>query len=167
MCGDTNRPTFGGTIAVLFPQDNRLSAERSLSSSPESVISQSTSSSTSSLSSYSLFFRDTSDRKTKAVFRIEDLETYQALNSCDSLDIRIEKYGDLSTSSSSIAPLHQFLLDLSQNKHLKPDHQPTEMEFDLPEQLDLGVSEKGVVGRQVTVRESQGSILGIGIVGYN
>jgi hypothetical protein len=44
---------------------------------------------------------------------------------------------------------------------------PTEIEFELPERLDLGVSEKGVIGRQVTVREEGGSILGIGIVGYN
>jgi hypothetical protein len=41
------------------------------------------------------------------------------------------------------------------------------MEFELPQQLDLGVSEKGVIGRQVTVREEGGTILGIGIVGYN
>lgn len=42
-----------------------------------------------------------------------------------------------------------------------------EIEFELPERLDLGVSEKGVIGRQVTVREQGGSILGIGVVGYN
>lgn len=42
----------------------------------------------------------------------------------------------------------------------------TEMEFELPEKLDLGVSDMGVIGRQVTVREG-GMILGIGVVGYN
>ena len=42
-----------------------------------------------------------------------------------------------------------------------------DLEFDLPERLDLDVSEKGVVGRQVTVSEAGGSILGVGIVGYN
>lgn len=41
------------------------------------------------------------------------------------------------------------------------------MEFELPERLDLGVSEKGVVGRQLTMSETDGTILGIGIVGYN
>jgi len=90
MCGDTNRPTFGGTIAVLFPRDNSISSERSLSSSPDSVVSQSTSSSTSSLSSYSLFFRDTSDQKTKATFQIDDPETYRTLRSYEDVDIRIE-----------------------------------------------------------------------------
>lgn len=43
----------------------------------------------------------------------------------------------------------------------------TEMEFELPERLDLGVSEKGIVGRQVTVREAGGAVLGVGVVGYN
>jgi hypothetical protein len=90
MCGETNRPAFGGTIAVLFPCDNNLSSERSLSSSPDSVTSQSTSSSTSSLSSYSLFFRDTNDHKTKAIFQIDDPETYQALKSLGNVDMRIE-----------------------------------------------------------------------------
>lgn len=42
----------------------------------------------------------------------------------------------------------------------------TEMEFELPTKLDLGVSETGVIGRQVTIREGA-SILGIGVVGYN
>lgn len=50
---------------------------------------------------------------------------------------------------------------------MKPGHCQREMEFELPERLDLGVSEKGVVGRQVTMREAGGAILGVGIVGYN
>lgn len=41
------------------------------------------------------------------------------------------------------------------------------MEIELPERLDLDVSEKGVVGRQVTMRVAGGAILGTGIVGYN
>ncbi|KAJ5391460.1 hypothetical protein N7509_006950 [Penicillium cosmopolitanum] len=167
MCGETNRPTFGGTIAVLFPRDNNLSSERSLSSSPDSITSQSTSTSTSSLSSYSLFFRDTNDQRTKAVFQIDDPETYQTLKGLGNVDMRIEKYGDLSTSFPPTAPLHQFRLDLSQNKCLKPGFHQTEMEFELPERLDLGVSEKGVVGRQVTLREAEGAVLGVGIVGFN
>lgn len=55
---------------------------------------------------------------------------------------------------------------MQQDKNLKTAN-PTEIEFELPERLDLGVSEKGVIGRQVTVREQGGSILGIGVVGYN
>ncbi|OQE24562.1 hypothetical protein PENSTE_c007G07376 [Penicillium steckii] len=167
MCGDTNRPTFGGTIAVLFPQDSSVSPEKSLSSSPASVLSQSTSSSTSSLSAYSLFFRDTNDHKTKATFRIDDPETYQTLRSYEDVDIRIEKYGDLSTSVPVTAPLHQFRVNLSQDKSLKSFSHEAEIQFELPERLDLGVSEKGIVGRQVTLREAEGAVLGVGIVGFN
>ncbi|CAG8168617.1 unnamed protein product [Penicillium nalgiovense] len=169
MCGDTNRPTFGGTIAVLFPRGTHQSSntsDASLSSSPESVSSFASSSSTASISSYSLFFRDTDASKTRVIFRTEDTETYHALRGCRNVDIRIEKFGDLSTTSYSTAPLHQFRLNMEQDKNSKAVN-PTEIEFELPERLDLGVSEKGVIGRQVTVREQGGSILGIGIVGYN
>lgn len=76
------------------------------------------------------------------------------------------KYGDLSTRTPD-PPIHQFKLDLSQDQNMKPGHCQREMEFELPERLDLGVSEKGVVGRQVTMREAGGAILGVGIVGYN
>lgn len=76
------------------------------------------------------------------------------------------KYGDLSTRTAD-PPIHQFKLDLSQNQSMSSGFQQREMEFELPETLDLGVSEKGVVGRQVTMREAGGSILGVGIVGYN
>lgn len=41
----------------------------------------------------------------------------------------------------------------------------TGFEFELPP-LDLGVSESGVVGRQVTVL-GEGRAVGMGIVGYN
>ncbi|KAJ6137399.1 hypothetical protein N7471_003885 [Penicillium samsonianum] len=171
MCGETNRPTFGGTIAVLFPQGTHQSSntsDASLSSSPESVSSFTSSSSTASMSSYSLFFRDTDETtpKTRAIFRTEDAETYHALRACRDVDMRIEKFGDLSTTSQSTSPLHQFHLNMQQDKNLKTAN-PTEIEFELPERLDLGVSEKGVIGRQVTVREQGGSILGIGVVGYN
>ncbi|KAJ5551741.1 hypothetical protein N7535_000316 [Penicillium sp. DV-2018c] len=171
MCGDTNRPTIGGTIAVLFPQESRRpssrSSEASLSSSSES-ISSFASSSTASMSSYTLFFRDAdaTARKTRAIFRTEDPETYNTLRSHGNVDMRIEKSGDLSASPQPSSPLYQFSLDLKQHKYSRSAH-PTEMEFELPERLDLGVSEKGVIGRQVTVREQGGSILGIGIVGYN
>lgn len=87
MCGDTNRPTFGGTIAVLFPQDRPNSgSEVLLSSSPESVSSLS---STASMSSYSLFFRD-SENKTKAIFQMDDEETYNALRGFGHVNVRIE-----------------------------------------------------------------------------
>lgn len=81
--------------------------------------------------------------------------------------INDRKYGDLSTKTPDTPPLHQFKLDLCQNQTIKPGHRQTEMEFELPERLDLGVSEKGVVGRQVTMKEAGGAILGVGIVGYN
>ncbi|KAJ5515102.1 hypothetical protein N7463_004654 [Penicillium fimorum] len=171
MCGDTNRPTFGGTIAVIFPRQTRPSSsasDTSLSSSPGSVSSFTSSSSTTSMSSYSLFFRETdaTTRKTRAIFRTEDADTYHALRGCQNVDIRIEKYGDLSTTSQPTSPLHQFRLNMEQDKNSKMANL-REIEFELPERLDLGVSEKGVIGRQVTVREQGGSILGIGVVGYN
>lgn len=62
------------------------------------------------------------------------------------------KYGDISNTSLNNAPLHQFRLEMTQDKNSKSASQ-TEMEFELPQRLDLGVSEKGVIGRQVTVRE--------------
>jgi hypothetical protein len=82
------------------------------------------------------------------------------------LTVHCRKSGDLSTSSELSTPLYQFSLNLKQHKNSKLAH-PTEMEFELPERLDLGVSEKGVIGRQVTVKEQGGSILGVGVVGYN
>ncbi|KAJ5458401.1 hypothetical protein N7475_009789 [Penicillium sp. IBT 31633x] len=166
MCGGSNRPTFGGTIAVLFPQENRPSSkasEASLSSSPESVssFSSSSTSSTGSISSYSLFFRDAdaTNNKTRAILRTEDAETYNALRGYGNVDMRIEKYGDLCTSQLS-SPLYQFNLNMKQDKKSRSTH-PTEMEFELPERLDLGVSEKGVIGRQVTVREQGDQSLGL------
>ncbi|KAJ5385545.1 hypothetical protein N7517_003456 [Penicillium concentricum] len=171
MCGETNRPTFGGTIAVLFPRETRpssIASDASLSSSPESVSSFASSSSTASMSSYSLFFRepDATSHKTRAIFRTEDAETYNALRGCRNVDMRIEKYGDLSTTTQPTSPLHQFCLNMERNKSSNTAN-PREIEFELPERLDLGVSEKGVIGRRVTVREQGGSILGIGVVGYN
>jgi hypothetical protein len=73
------------------------------------------------------------------------------------------KYGDIS-NSSQYPPLHEFILNMKEKGSVED---ATAMEFELPEKLDLGVSDKGVIGRQVTVREEGGSILGIGIVGYN
>ncbi|KAJ5961313.1 uncharacterized protein N7479_008463 [Penicillium vulpinum] len=171
MCGKTNRPTYGGTIAVLFPRGTDQSStisHSSLSSPPESVSSFASSSSTASMSSYSLFFRDTdaTTSKTKAILRKKDTETYHVLGMSRNVDIRIEKYGDLSTTTQPISPLYQFHLNSERDKNSNTTNL-AEIEFELPERLDLGVSEKGIIGRQVTVREQGGSILWIGVVGYN
>jgi len=79
--------------------------------------------------------------------------------------IQYRKYGDISNSSQSSAPLHEFKLNMKHDKVSSKN--ATEMEFELPEKLELGVSEKGVIGRQVTVCEEGGTILGIGVVGFN
>lgn len=77
------------------------------------------------------------------------------------------KYGDLSTTTPNPAPLHNFHLDFARSSALKSGHRPVEIEFELSEHLDLDVSTKGVVGRQVTVSDENGIVLGVGIVGYN
>ncbi|KAJ6145329.1 hypothetical protein N7470_009224 [Penicillium chermesinum] len=166
MCGDTTRTANGGTIAVVFPLDQLCSSNSSvasLSSSPDSVTS------TASMSPYSLFFRDpeSNSRKTKATFHIDDADTYNALRDIgNSICVSSEKYGDLSTNTAtSPPPLHKFRLDFARGQSTAGPA-PRTVEFELPERLDLGASEKGVVGRQVTM-EAGGSILGVGIVGYN
>lgn len=50
---------------------------------------------------------------------------------------------------------------------MESGHRPAQLEFELSEHLDLRVSTKGVVGRQVTVSDENGIVLGVGIVGYN
>ena len=77
------------------------------------------------------------------------------------------KYGDLSTTTPNTAPLHKFRLDFARSSAINSAHRPTEIEFELSEHLDLGVSTRGVVGRQVTVCDENGIVLGVGIVGYN
>ncbi|KAE8353762.1 hypothetical protein BDV28DRAFT_100824 [Aspergillus coremiiformis] len=136
MCG-ISRPSTGNRIAVMFPT-----------------------ASTKTMSPYSLFFREI-DAGTRAVFRVEDVGTLDVFRACTGIDLRIERYGDL-TSALRSPPLHQFRLRPSAKSH-------TEMEFELPERLDLGVSEKGIVGRQVTVLVEGASSVGIGtgIVGYD
>ncbi|KNG87574.1 hypothetical protein ANOM_004055 [Aspergillus nomiae NRRL 13137] len=136
MCGIA-RPSTGHRIAVMFP-----------------------SASSKSMSPYSLFFREM-DAGTKAVFRIEDASTFDVFRGCRGIDLRIERYGDL-TSAHMTPPLHQFRLQPCGKDR-------AEMEFELPERLDLGVSETGIVGRQVTVMvEGQSSVgVGTGIVGFD
>ncbi|KAJ5936584.1 hypothetical protein N7466_003034 [Penicillium verhagenii] len=157
MCnGESNRPTFGGTIAVM--SSDRLESSRS--SSPDSIASSS--SSTLSMSSYSLFFRnsDEHNRHTKAIFQIDDAQTYHALRSSREVYMRVEKYGDLSNREA--VPLHRFAMDFSKLPHR---FQPN-FEFELPETLELGVSEKGVIGRQLSMMDECGC-LALGIIGYN
>ncbi|GFF23443.1 probable mannosyl-oligosaccharide alpha-1,2-mannosidase 1B [Aspergillus udagawae] len=144
MCGTTYRPTSNGRIAVMFP-------------SP----------STKSMNTYSLFFHEGHGQArshTRAIFRLEDPSTRDAFGKCESIDLRIERYGDL-TSALTAPPLHRFRL------RPKSVQKGTEMEFELPERLDLGVSERGIVGRQVTVVAEGGSSevlgMGMGIVGYD
>ncbi|KAB8079526.1 hypothetical protein BDV29DRAFT_164579, partial [Aspergillus leporis] len=116
------------------------------------------SASTKSMRPYSLFFREI-DAQTKAVFRIEDARTLDVFRECSGIDLRIERHGDL-TSALMNDPLYRFRLrPCAKNHH--------EMEFELPERLDLGVSDKGIVGRQVTVMVEGESVgVGMGIVGY-
>jgi hypothetical protein len=92
--------------------------------------------------------------------------SYELYSTGKRLTFYVRKFGDLSSTAPSTTPLHQFRLNMGQDKNHSTVN-PTEFEFELPERLDLGVSEKGVIGRQVTVREQGGSILGMGIVGYN
>jgi hypothetical protein len=77
------------------------------------------------------------------------------------------KYGDLSMTTSASPPLHRFRLDVAQDMAHQSSGSQAQLEFRLPQRLDLGVSEKGVVGRQITVRQEGGAVLGVGVVGYN
>ena len=77
------------------------------------------------------------------------------------------KHGDLSTTNHTSPPLHRFRLDVAQDVAHQGGNSQSQLEFQLPQRLDLGVSEKGVLGRQVTVTEEGGAILGVGVVGYN
>ncbi|KAL4895739.1 hypothetical protein BDV59DRAFT_199724 [Aspergillus ambiguus] len=118
--------------------------------------------STSMMGSYSLSFREMDSGITRAVFRLPDSSTYSHFQSGSGIDLRIEKHGDLTMEMPSI-PLHRFRLGPSRSSDSSC------MEFDLPERLDLGVSETGIVGRQVTVTV-EGSPLGTtgrGIVGFD
>lgn len=68
------------------------------------------------------------------------------------------KYGVSPSDQSVIPPLHSFRLNLGKSADKR-------LEFDLPG-LDLGVSDTGIVGRQVTLLAGQRP-LGVGVVGYN
>ncbi|RHZ45011.1 uncharacterized protein CDV56_100045, partial [Aspergillus thermomutatus] len=85
MCGNTHRPASNGRIAVMFP-------------SP----------STKTMNTYSLFFHE-SQSHTRAIFRLDDAGTREAFGKCESIDLRIERFGDL-TSALTAPPLHRFRL---------------------------------------------------------
>ncbi|KAL2863738.1 uncharacterized protein BJX67DRAFT_362966 [Aspergillus lucknowensis] len=146
MCGIA-RPSSGHRIAIMFP-----------STHPATSI-------------YSLFFREsTSQSQTKAVFQVKDAETIEAFRTSHGIDLRIERHGDLTQNFGfgKSQPLYQFQLQLSLSSLSKTS---SELEFDLPERLDLDVSERGIVGRQVTVVATgpAGEVIqiGNGIVGYD
>ncbi|KAF9884705.1 hypothetical protein FE257_001334 [Aspergillus nanangensis] len=139
MCGPS-RPSSGNRIAIMFHP----------SAAPIT-------------SSYSLSFRETDSSQTKAVFRIDDSLILDHFQTCTGIDLRIERHGDL-TSKTSHPPLHRFKLRRS------PEMTDCDsaMEFDLPERLDLGISDTGIVGRQVTVTmEGSSLVMGRGIVGFD
>lgn len=70
------------------------------------------------------------------------------------------KYGDLTSSPTlKSSPLHAFRL------RPQPGASKMEMECELPERLDLGISDTGIVGRQVTVVAD--GRMGMGVVGYD
>ncbi|KAL6238999.1 hypothetical protein BDW75DRAFT_236945 [Aspergillus navahoensis] len=128
--------------------------------------------------SYSLIFQQPTSENpehTKAVFQIKDSSTINAFRSCQAIDLRIERHGDLTLSSSIHMPLHQFQLRPSVSfpaeQELGASRNENEFEFNLPERLDLNVSERGIIGRQVTVvaRGGNGEVLrmGRGIVGFD
>ncbi|KAL3468178.1 hypothetical protein BJX64DRAFT_85553 [Aspergillus heterothallicus] len=151
MCG-IPRPSTGHRIAIMFPPRHPSSS----TSHPANA-------------NYALFFRESeSDTMgTKAVFRSKDVSTIDVFRACRGIDLRIERHGDL-TLSAPTQPLYQFQL---QPHSISKSALSSELEFSLPEHLDLGVSEKGIVGRQVTVFATgpAGEVIpmGNGIVGYD
>ncbi|RDK43288.1 hypothetical protein M752DRAFT_326151 [Aspergillus phoenicis ATCC 13157] len=188
MCGPS-RPSSGSLIAVIFPSSSPSSASSSASSTPSSpsssssLLSSNDSSSSTSNTSYNLFFRNTthpdSDQRsqtwntsttttTKALFRISDPLTRRSFQESAAVHVRIEKYGDLTAENNS-PPLHYFRLPM------KMQEGDGEFEVALPERLELGVSERGIVGRCVRVGIGMDGIgtgtgivdMGRGVVGYD
>jgi hypothetical protein len=86
MCGDSCRPAFGGTIAVLFPPAQSANSDAALSSSPQSMAVQST---IASMFSFYLYFFN-GEGNTRAFFQMKDEATYRAMQSFERIDIRIE-----------------------------------------------------------------------------
>ncbi|KAL4970508.1 uncharacterized protein BDV14DRAFT_195195 [Aspergillus stella-maris] len=173
MCGPS-RPATGHRIAIMFPSP---STSRSASPSSVSFLSSPASSPepeafSPAREAYSLSFQQAEQDSagTKAVFRAKDAnETGNGLfEEWRGIEMRIERHGDLTLTNAGLQPLHQFQLRPSSSDSIKAKD---ELEFSLPERLDLNVSEKGIVGRQVTVvaRGERGEVLqmGNGIVGFD
>ncbi|PLB38577.1 uncharacterized protein BDW47DRAFT_125408 [Aspergillus candidus] len=109
-------------------------------------------------SQYAICFHDrtAADAGTRAFVRFSDAGQCQRLRG-RGVNLRIEKHGDL-TASAQHHPLHAFQLP----------HGWDEREFELPERLDLGVSERGIVGRRVTVTvDGVDGWMDMGVVGYD
>ncbi|PYH99426.1 hypothetical protein BO71DRAFT_369019 [Aspergillus ellipticus CBS 707.79] len=142
MCGPS-RPSTGNLIAIIFP-----------SPSPSSSCAN---------TSYRLSFQDTSPTNTtKATFRITDPNTLNAFRASQAVEVRIERYGDL-TTQTSVPPLHHFRVPFS-----APGSGEIEVLF--PERLELGISERGIVGRQVSVVLAGVDVdvcMGRGVVGFD
>ncbi|KAL4798999.1 hypothetical protein BDV19DRAFT_385676 [Aspergillus venezuelensis] len=171
MCGPS-RPATGHRIAIMFlsPSTSRSASPSSLSSSPASSPELEAASPTKE--AYSLSFQEAEQDSagTKAVFRAKDANNTGngPFGEWRGIEMRIERHGDLTLTNTGMKPLHQFQLhpSSSSSKRFRD-----EMEFSLPDRLDLNVSEKGIVGRQVTVvaRGERGEVLqmGNGIVGFD
>ncbi|PWY92003.1 hypothetical protein BO70DRAFT_326797 [Aspergillus heteromorphus CBS 117.55] len=138
MCGPS-RSSTGNLIAIIFP------------SPPSSSLSSS-----SPNTSYALSFEDTEhpNSKTKATFRIPDMKTLAAFQASMAVEVRIERHGDL-TSQSTLPPLYHFRIPApgttGKQKQTGSGCEGGEFEVFLPERLELGISERGIVGRQVGV----------------
>ncbi|PYH45646.1 uncharacterized protein BP01DRAFT_391421 [Aspergillus saccharolyticus JOP 1030-1] len=143
MCGPS-RPSTGNLIAIIFP-------------------------SSSTSSSYSLTFSHDTDLPhgpTKATFRISDPKVREVFQTARAVDLRIEKYGDLTAPAPATAPLHWFRVGMGGGKQ----DQPEVIEVMLPERLELGVSGTGIVGREVRVSVDgvdEKVAMGRGVVGFD
>ncbi|PYI32641.1 hypothetical protein BP00DRAFT_456191 [Aspergillus indologenus CBS 114.80] len=159
MCGPP-RPSTGNLIAILFPSPAKSS---------------------STSSSYSLTFSHdprTPDGPTRAIFRFPDPKVREIFSAARGVDLRIEKYGDLTASVAGggcEAPLYWFRVSLSslslRGRELEQQQQQQQqIEVVLPERLELGVSGTGIVGREVRVAVEGVDALvemGRGVVGFD
>ncbi|KAL3444755.1 hypothetical protein BJX65DRAFT_282846 [Aspergillus insuetus] len=161
MCG-IPRPSTGHRIAIMFPPRHPNSS----TAHPATA-------------NYALFFResDSDSTQTTAVIRSKDTSMIDIFRACRGIDLQIERHGDLTLAPTTLLaeksqPLHQFqLLPHFSSPSKSSALSSSELEFSLPERLDLGISERGIVGRQVTVfaRGQAGEVIpmGNGIVGYD
>ncbi|RAH80934.1 hypothetical protein BO86DRAFT_410483 [Aspergillus japonicus CBS 114.51] len=172
MCGPS-RPSTGNLIAIIFP-------------------SLSGSSSSSSSSSYSLTFSHdprTPDGPTRAIFRFPDPKVREIFSAARGVDLRIEKYGDLTASvagggcepplywfrvgldGGSLSPLSLRERERERERELELEQGgQQQIEVVLPERLELGVSGTGIVGREVRVAVEGVDALvemGRGVVGFD